>query len=163
MSEVPEYTLERIFNAPRELVWRAWTDPKYLSEWYGPGVETVIHGFELQPGGAWLNEMRIGENSNYQKMVFVEVDVPSKLVWHHHSADAEWNVADNPMMPDWPTTLLTTALFEDQGDKTLLRFSQIPVDATDAQNAAFAEMMRGMDGGWGKGFALIDELLAAMT
>ena len=56
MSELPEYVLERIFDAPRELVWRAWTDPELLQHWYGPGVETIIHEFDLKPGGAWLNE-----------------------------------------------------------------------------------------------------------
>ena len=43
MSELPEYVLDRIFDAPRPLVWRAWTDPQLLARWYGPGVETIIH------------------------------------------------------------------------------------------------------------------------
>ena len=47
MSDLPEYILERVFNAPRELVWRAWTDPDVLHRWYGPGVETTIHRFDL--------------------------------------------------------------------------------------------------------------------
>ena len=63
MSEVAQYSLERIFDAPREMVWRAWTDPELLHRWYGPGVETIIHQFDLRPGGAWLNEMRWGESN----------------------------------------------------------------------------------------------------
>ncbi len=47
MSESPEFILDRVFNAPRELVWQAWTDPELLHHWYGPGVETVIHKFDL--------------------------------------------------------------------------------------------------------------------
>ena len=49
MSELPEYRLDRVFDAPRELVWRAWTDPEILHRWYGPGAETIIHTFDLQP------------------------------------------------------------------------------------------------------------------
>ena len=45
MSEVPEYVLIRKFDAPRDLVWRAWTDPALLHRWYGPNIETIIHEF----------------------------------------------------------------------------------------------------------------------
>ena len=41
MNELPEYKLERLFNAPRHLVWRTWTDPELLNEWYGPGAEPL--------------------------------------------------------------------------------------------------------------------------
>ena len=163
MSDLPEYSLERIFDAPRELVWRAWTDPDILQQWYGPGVETVIHRFDLEPGGAWFNEMKFGENSGYSRMDFKEVDQPEKLVWHHASTDADWNVAPNPMMPDWPRILLTTVTFSEVEDKTKVSLSQVPIDASDAELACFAKMMAGMDGGWGKGYAIIDDILARLA
>ena len=50
MSDLPEFVLDRVFAAPPELVWRAWTDPEILKRWYGPNVETVIHEFTLEPG-----------------------------------------------------------------------------------------------------------------
>ncbi len=162
MSDLPEYVLDRTFDAPRNLVWRAWTDPALVQQWYGPGVETVIHEFVLEPGGVWLNEMKMGENSNYQKMIFKEVTEPEKLIWHHCSVDADWNIATNPMMPDWPRILLTTVTFEAAGDKTNVRLSQIPMNATDAEIACFAKMMDGMSGGWGTGYAIIDDLLTTM-
>lgn len=160
MSELPEYKLERIFDAPRELVWQAWTDPELLHQWYGPNIETIIHKFDLEPGGLWLNEMKWGENSNYQKVVFQEITKPSRMVWHHYSStDAQWNVAPNPMMADWPKLLLTTVTFEEKGDKTNVCLTQIPMEATEAEIACFAAAMSGMDNGWGGGYALIDDLL----
>ncbi len=162
MSDLPEFVLDREFDAPRELVWRAWTDPKFLQRWYGPGVETVIHKFDLEADGVWLNEMKMSGGSNFQKIIFKEVSKPDKLVWHHCSADADWNIAANPMMPDWPRILLTTVTFGKKGDKTNLRLSQIPLDATDAEIACFAKMKDGMSGGWGSGYAIIDELLAEL-
>ena len=163
MPDIPEYILDRVFDAPRELVWRAWTDPELLHQWYGPGVETVIHQFDLEPGGAWLNEMKFGEKSDYSRMDFKEVVPLEKIVWHHASTDADWNVAPNPMMPNWPRVLLTTVTFSDEGDKTNVRLSQVPIDASDEELACFAEMMSGMDGGWGKGYAIIDDILAALA
>lgn len=163
MSDLPEYVHDRIFNAPRELVWRAWTDPELLQRWYGPGAETIIHEFDLKPGGSWLNEMKWGGNSNFQKVVFQEVTRPEKIVWHHYSStDSEWNSAANPKMPDWPHLLLTTVIFEDKGDKTNVRLSQVPMDATDAEIACFAAAMAGMDKGWGSGYAVMDEMLAEL-
>jgi len=162
MSELPEYKLERIFEAPRELVWRAWTDPELLHHWYGPGIETVIHNFDLEPGGSWLNEMKWGGKSDFSKMVFQEVTPPSMLVWHHSSTDSEWNIVPSPMMANWPRVLLTTVTFEDMGNKTNMRLTQVPVDATDAEIACFAAAMAGMDKGWGGGYAIMDEMLVEL-
>ncbi len=163
MSELPEYVLDREFNAPRELVWRAWTDPEILHRWYGPGAETIIHEFDLKPGGMWLNEMKWGGNSHFQKVVFKEVAPPERMVWHHFSStDATWNDIANPMMADWPRVLLTTVTFEDQGDHTGVRLSQVPFEATDAEIACFAEAMANMDKGWGAGYTIMDELLAEL-
>lgn len=160
MSDLPEYRLERTFDAPRDLVWRAWTDPEILHRWYGPGAETTIHQFDLEPGGAWLNEMKWGENSNFQKVVFQEVAENQKLAWHHHSCtDAEWNDIASPMMPGWPRLLLTTVMFEGDGDKTKVTLTQAPMEATDEEIACFAEAMGNMDKGWGSGYTIMDEIL----
>ena len=162
MSEQVEYRFERVFKAPRELVWRTWTDPELLQRWYGPGVDTIIHRFDLQPGGEWRNEMRWGEKSDLSKMVFQEVTAPERLVWLHSSADKDWNVAPSQMMPDWPKTLLTTVSFDDEGGQTRVVLTQVPVDASDAESACFAKMMAGMDNGWGSGYKIIDEILAEL-
>lgn len=163
MTEPSEYIIDHSFNAKRNLVWKAFTDPKFLNRWYGPGIETVIHGFDLKPGGQWLNEMKWGEKADFSSMTFQEVTPEEKLVWHHCSTDKDWNIVDNQMMPDWPRTLLTTVTFAENGDKTDLRLSQIPLHATDAQNACFTNMMAGMSKGWGSGFAIIEDILAEMS
>ncbi len=162
MSELPEYILDRVFDAPRELVWRAWTDPELLPRWYGPGADTIIHKFDLRPGGMWLNEMKWGGKSDLSKMVFQDVVPQEKLVWLHSSTDAEWNIITSPMMPDWPRVLLTTVTFDDAGSKTNVRLTMVPVDATDAEISCFSGAMAGMDQGWGSGYAIMDQLLAEL-
>lgn len=159
MSDLPEYVFDRVFNAPRPMVWRAWTDPEILQTWYGPGVETIIHKYDLKPGGVWLNEMKWGENSDLSKMEFVEIVPEKKLVWLHSPADSEWNVTASKMMPDWPKVLLTTVTFENKGDTTNVRLTQVPVDASAAEIACFASKMAGMDNGWGSGYKVLDGLL----
>lgn len=162
MSELPEFVLDRVFAAPREMVWRAWTDPELLSRWYGPRVETTIHQFDLRPGGVWLNEMKWGDKSDLSKVTFQEVLPEEKLVWHHSSTDSEWNIISNPMMPDWPRVLLTIVTFEDDGSKTKVRLTWVPFEATDAEIACFAGAVNNMGKGWESGFAIMDELFAEL-
>ena len=163
MSEAAEYILEREFDAPREMVWRAWTDPEILSRWYGPGVETVIHEFDLTPGGVWLNEMKWGENSMFSKVVFREIAEPSRLVWHHYSTtDAEWNTVSNPKMPDWPAVLLTTVTFEEVDNKTKVRLIWVPYEASASEIAFFSSAVGNMGQGWESGYKIMDEILAEL-
>jgi len=159
MSETAEYVIEHLFDAKRTLVWRSWTDPELLARWYGPGIETIIHEYDLRPGGVWLNEMKWGDKSDLSKMAFLDVTPEEQIVWHHSSTDRDWNIVANPMMPDWPRVLLTTVDFSEEGGQTKVRLSQVPVDATDAETACFANMMGGMGKGWGSGFTIMDEIL----
>ena len=162
MTDTPEFILDRVFDAPRNLVWKAWTDPDLLSHWYGPGVETIIHHYDLRPGGQWRNEMKFGPKSDLSRMDFQEVVPEEKLVWLHHSTDAEWNTVANPMMPDWPRVLLTTVTFEAQGSKTNVRLTLVPVDATKGELECFAQAMAGLSNGWGAGYKLMDAMFAEM-
>lgn len=162
MSDLPTYVLERDFEAPRELVWKAWTDPALLPRWYGPRVETVVHRLEVKPGGLWLNEMRWDGQSSYQRVEYSEVTPPERLVWLHSTSDADWNIAPNPMMPDWPRTLLTTVTFAEDGGRTHLRLTWQPHEASEAEIACFAGALAGLDKGWGAGMELLAALLAEL-
>jgi len=159
---LPEFVLERRFNAPRALVWRSWTEPDLLARWYGPGVETVIHKLDVKPGGLWLNEMRMGGGSHYQRVEYTEVVAPERLVWLHSVSDGDWNIAANPMMPDWPRVLLTTVTFEESDGHTDVRLIWTPHEASKAEIACFAGAIAGLDKGWGKGMELLAELLAEL-
>ena len=162
MSELPTYVLERVFDAPRELVWKTWTDPQLLSRWYGPNVETIIHRLDVTPGGLWLNEMKWGDKSNYQRSEYTDVMPPERLVMLQSTADADWNAAPNPMMPDWPRVLLTTVTFEDADGQTKMRLTWVPHEASQAEITCFAAALDGMGKGWGAGMELLAALLAEL-
>lgn len=159
MSDLPTYVLERVFDAPRDLVWRTWTEKDLLAHWYGPGVETIVHELNVVPGGLWLNEMKWGENSHYQRVEYTEVEPPARLVWLHSNSDAKWNIASNPMMADWPRVLLTTVTFDEADGKTSVRLTWVPHEASAAEIACFEAAIGGMDKGWGSGMELLAQLL----
>ena len=162
MSDLPIYVLEREFDAPRELVWRTWTEPELLARWYGPNVETIVHKLDVKPGGFWFNEMKWGDKSNFERVEYTEVVPPERLVWLHSVANADWNVVSNPMMPDWPRVLLTTVTLEEEGGKTKLRLTWVPHEASAAEIACFAAALEGLDKGWGAGMKILEELLAEL-
>jgi uncharacterized protein YndB with AHSA1/START domain len=162
MSDLPTYVLERVFDAPRELVWKTWTDRNLLSRWYGPRAETIVHRLELKPGGLWLVEMRWGGNSHYQRVEYTEVSPPERLVWLHSSSDADWNVIPSPMMAGWPRVLLTTVTFEEDGGRTRLRLTWVPHEASEAEIACFAAAIDRMGKGWDAGMELLAKLLAEL-
>ncbi|GAB5470889.1 MAG: hypothetical protein Kilf2KO_39190 [Rhodospirillales bacterium] len=162
MSDLPTYVMERSFAAPRELVWKTWTDPKLLPRWYGPRVETLVHRLDVEPGGLWLGEMRWGDQSHYQRVEYLEVTPPERLIWLHSACDADWNVIPSPMMADWPRVLLTTVTFAEENGGTKLRLTWVPQDATAAEIAAFAAAMDRLDKGWGAGMELLADLLTQL-
>lgn len=162
MSELPTYVLDRVFDAPRELVWRAWTDPVLLPRWYGPRVKTIVHGLDLRPGGLWLIEMQWGGKSHYQRVEYTDVIPRQRLVWLHSSSDADWNIIPSPMMADWPRVLLTTVTFDDDGGRTRLRLTWVPHEASAAEIACFAAAIDGMGKGWASGMELLATLLVEL-
>ena len=156
----PQFIMNRHFDAPKELVWRTWTEADLVSRWYGPGVDTVIHEFNPTPGGLWLNEMRMDGNSMNQRMEFTEVSPADRLVMKMSNADADWNVISSPMMENWPRILMTTVELEDAEDGTDLTLTWEPHDATDAELATFADAIPNLENGWGAGMDVIAEILA---
>jgi uncharacterized protein YndB with AHSA1/START domain len=80
-----EIVIARVFNAPRELVFKAWTDPKHLVRWWGPnGFSTTIQQMDVRPGGAWNHIMHGPDGTDYPNhSVFTEVVKPERLAYSH--------------------------------------------------------------------------------
>jgi uncharacterized protein YndB with AHSA1/START domain len=78
-----EILLTRVFNAPRELVWEAWTKPEHVALWWGPrGFTTTIHEMDVRPGGVWQHTMHSPDGTDYpNKNVFIEVSKPERIVY----------------------------------------------------------------------------------
>jgi uncharacterized protein YndB with AHSA1/START domain len=80
-----EIIISRVFDAPRELVWEAMTNPKHVVNWWGPhGFTTTIEEMNVKPGGFWKHVMRGPDGTNYpNKSLFTEVTKPERLVYVH--------------------------------------------------------------------------------
>ena len=78
----------RVIDFPRELVWKAWTDPVHLATWWGPkGFTNTFHEFNLKPGGMWRFIMHGPDGKDYKnESLFVEVEENAWIVFNHISA-----------------------------------------------------------------------------
>src|SRR5271170_6970154 len=83
-----EIVISRVFDAPRELVWQAWTDPKQVVRWWGPnGFTTTIEVMDVRPGGVWKHVMLGPDGTNYpNESLFQEVVSPERIVFAHGGA-----------------------------------------------------------------------------
>ena len=82
-----EIIATRVFDAPRELVFQVWTDPKHISNWWGPrGFTTTTYEMDVRPGGVWRHVMHGPDGTDYpNEIVFVQVVKPERLVYDHVS------------------------------------------------------------------------------
>jgi len=152
-----ELIITRIFDAPRELVWKAWTDPERVKRWWGPKNFTApVSKIDLRVGGTCLNCMRSPEGKDYWSTgVYREIVPLKRLVCTDSFADEKGNVVPAShygMEGDWPLELLITVTFEETGGKTTmtLRHEGIPA----------GQMSELTEAGWNESFDKLAEELA---
>lgn len=82
-----EIVSSRIVNAPRDLVYAAWTDPEHLKNWWGPtGFTNTFKEYDLRPGGMWIFIMHGPEKGNYpNECEFIKIDKPNLIAWQRIS------------------------------------------------------------------------------
>jgi uncharacterized protein YndB with AHSA1/START domain len=148
-NEERELVLTRVFDAPRELVFKAWTDPKQVAQWWGPrGFTNPVCDLDVRPGGAIRIHMRGPEGTVYPMTgVYQEVVEPERLVFTSAALDAD----GNPMFE-----VLTTVTFAEQGGKT----KQIMRARVIKSTAEAAPYIKGMEAGWTQSLERLAKSLA---
>lgn len=120
--------LTREFDAPRELVFKAWTEPERLMKWWGPkGFTSPICRIDLRPGGTYLSCMRSPDGRDFwSKGVFREIQAPERLVMTDSFADVKGNTVPATyygMGEGWPLEMLITVTFDVVGRGTRVTIS----------------------------------------
>jgi uncharacterized protein YndB with AHSA1/START domain len=141
--------LTRVFDAPRALLWKAWTDPKMMAQWFGPrGFTSSVPELDVRVGGALRIVMHGPDGNDYpMKGVFREVIAPERLVFTNIAIDNQGN------------HLLegeTAVTFAERDGKTTLTLKthavgRVPIATT---------MLAGMEAGWTQSIDKLEELAA---
>jgi uncharacterized protein YndB with AHSA1/START domain len=157
-----DFVITRVFDAPREKVWRCFTEPERMKEWFGPKGSTVVaSNMDLRVGGTYHGALRAGDGPvMWAKFVYREVVPPQRLAWEHSFSDEAGGLTRHPLSPTWPLKLLTTVTFEDAGagtTKLTLRWS--PLEASEEEQKTFDAAHDSMRGGWGGSFEQLENYL----
>jgi uncharacterized protein YndB with AHSA1/START domain len=142
-----EIRIERIFDAPRERVWRAFTEPQLLAQWWGRGNKLDIERFELEPGGHWRFVEHGPEGVSGFEGRFREVTPQERL-----AQTFEWDG-----MPGY--VAINTATFEDLGDGRTKIVTTSLFHTTEERDGMLSS---GMEGGLNASYAALDGLLTGL-
>jgi uncharacterized protein YndB with AHSA1/START domain len=157
------FVIARLLDAPRDKVWRAWTEVEHLRQWWGPKGFAVTHcTVDLRPGGLMHYCLRMPDgNEMWGKFVYREIVKPERLVWINSFSDKNGGTTVHPMSADWPREMLTKVTFEEQGRKTKVTVQWVPVDASTAiERKTFDEGRDSMQQGWTGTFEQLESYLS---
>jgi uncharacterized protein YndB with AHSA1/START domain len=152
-QETAELTIERVIHAPRERVFKAWSDSEMLKQWWGPRVfPTTYSDLDFREGGYWHYCMTGPDGTEaWGKMMYDEINEPERIVYTDHFSDKDGGFNDQ-----LPTMQITITL-EDLGDGTTRLKSYSKLASVDDLNKLVEMGMReGIIETWDK----LDELLS---
>jgi uncharacterized protein YndB with AHSA1/START domain len=149
-TKTRDLVITRIFDAPRELVFKAWTEPERMKKWWGPKNFTApVIKIDLRIGGKFLGCMRDQEGREYWSTgTYKEIKFPEKIVCTDSFADENGNVVPAShygMAEDFPPEMLITVTFEDLNGKTSMTLVHSGLPAGEMGEMASAGWSESLD------------------
>jgi uncharacterized protein YndB with AHSA1/START domain len=163
VTQGPDFVTSRVFDAPRDLVWKAFTESERMKEWWGPKGFTVIASkMDLRPGGIYHYGMKAPDGAAmWGKFVFREIVPRQRMVFINSFSDEACGITRHPMSATWPLELLSTFTFEDEpGGKTKVTIRWSPYNASEDEQKTFDTSHDSMRQGWGGTMDQFAEYLA---
>ena len=157
-----EFTISRTLNAPRDLVWKAWTDRAALAQWWGPkGCTIEVTRLEVRPGGMFLYSMGLPNGDKWWgRFIYHEVVAPERIVFVNSFSNESGDITRAPFSDKWPKEVRNTLTLIEEGGKTMLSLRGGPVSPTDEERAMFEGMFASMQQGFSGTFEQLEQYLA---
>lgn len=156
-----ELVITRVFNAPRDVVFKMWTEVKHLGQWWGPkGFNITVKKFDLQPGGIFHYCMAGEGFEMWGRFIFLEIIEPGKMVFIISFSDKDGEITRAPFSATWPLEVMNILTLAEQDGKTTLTLRGWAYNATDAERKDFEAGFESMNQGFGGTFDQLDEYLA---
>jgi uncharacterized protein YndB with AHSA1/START domain len=157
-----DFVITREFDAPRDLVFKAWTEPERLAQWWGPkGFTLKVAKVDLRPGGMFHYGMVGPDGSEmWGKFIYREITPPERMVFIVSFSDENGGTTRHPMAPTWPREMLNVVTLTENGDKTTLTLRSSAYNATEEERATFKAGHASMQGGFTGTFDQLTAYLA---
>ncbi len=162
---IEDFVITRQFAAPRELLFRAWTEADRLAAWWGPtGFSLLCAQLDLRPGGLFHYCMRAAAGIEmWGRFVYREIAAPERLVFVNSFSDADGNIVRSPFSAEWPLEVLNTITFAEHEGATTITLRGHPIDVIDAERDAFAAAHPSLEQGFKGTLDRLDAYLAAQS
>lgn len=158
-----KFVINRTFDAPRDLMFKVWTDPNHFSKWLPPtGFKMKFIRADIRPGGTTFYSMSNDSGlTMYGRAEYLEVSPPDRIVYTQQFCDENEKVSRHPMAPTWPETMQTTITLSEEGSRqTRVTIEwEVVGKATAEEMATFIAGRTGMTQGWGGSFDKLEEYL----
>lgn len=161
-STESELVITRTFDAPRELVFKVWTDPEHLQHWWGPkGFTFGVSKFDLRPSGIFHYSTTSPKgHKTWGKFVYQEIVVPEKIVFINSFSDEEGNTVRAPFNPNWPLEVFNTITLSESEGKTTLTLRGGPINTTEEELKLYAEELKSIKQGFAGSLDRLADYLA---
>jgi len=162
VAEKKTFSISRVVNAPRELVYKVYTEVDHLKHWLTPkGGKVVKAEMNFKVGGTYHYCQEFAGQAMWGLQVFQEIVPPAKIVLLQSFSNPEGGIGQHPMAPTWPKRMLATTLLEAVGEKqTKITITWQPYEASDVEIETFNNAFDGMNGGFNGTFELLEAYLA---
>lgn len=161
-----QFLIERTFNAPRELVYLAWTQADSLAQWWGPkGFKITVARFEFSPGGVFHYSMTADNGAEmWGRFTFEEMLHPERIVFISSFSDKEGNKTRGPFFDGkWPLEIRNVLTLTEDDGKTKLTLKGAPVNATPQEIALYESMAGSMQQGFKGTFDQLEAYLSTLS
>jgi uncharacterized protein YndB with AHSA1/START domain len=142
--------ISRTFGVSRDTLWKCFTDPECMRQWWGPkGVTIIASKMDLRSGGAYHYGMRTPDGKEmWGKFVYREIAPPERLVFVNSFSDEQGGLTRHPLAPSWPIEMLSTFSFVEAGGRTTFTVTWMPLNPTPEERATFDGGHDSMKQGW---------------
>ncbi|MBB2480460.1 SRPBCC domain-containing protein [Bacillus sp. APMAM] len=143
LNQTFEIAITRVFDAPRELLFKAWTEPEHFAKWWGPKRFTLeVVKMDARSGGEFLGIQTSldGKEVMWGKFAYQEVVEPDKVTYIRSFSDEQGNTVRAPFSLSWPLEIMNIITLEDDEGKTVLKLKGFPVNASAEEQENYKRM-----------------------
>jgi uncharacterized protein YndB with AHSA1/START domain len=147
---VTPFIISRTFDAPREAIWKAWTERASLMEWFGPkGFKIPAAKLDFRPGGSFHYCMEAPNGHEmWGKFSYREIVPLQRIVLVNSFSDEDGGITRHPMSATWPLEMLSSFTLSEDNGRTIATVRWVPINATEEERKTFDAAHEGMKQGW---------------
>ena len=156
------FVITRIFDAPLNLVWKAWSEAEQLQTWWGPkGCSIKVANLEFRPGGFFHYAMQFSDGPPmWGRFLYRDIAAQERIVWLNSFSNDGCGITRAPFDPSIPLEILNDVTFAEKTGKTTVTLRARPHGAAANEIEVFEGMFASLDQGYGGSF---DQLASALA